>query len=272
MTKAKKLMPVIKWTGSKRSQAETIVSYFPENINTYYEPFLGGGSVMGITNFKKAVCGDICKPLIELWEEIKTKPNDVSKIYEDNWNKLQKIGYTYYYDIRDQFNKNGDPNKFLFLTRTCCNGLIRFNKNGEFNNSFHVTRKGINPKTLNKIINEWSSRIQNVKFIIGDYRETTKTAKKGDLVYLDPPYFYNKDRYSSDLNYEEFLKFLEDLNKREIKYVLSFDGSRGDKNYNIEIPSNLYKRKFTTKAGNSSVNNVLNQKKEMVFESLYLNW
>lgn len=266
-----KLMPVIKWTGSKRSQAEEIISYFPK-INTYYEPFLGGGSVMGAATFKNAVCGDICKPLIELWKDIKNHPKAVSNSYRDDWNKLQNQGYTYYYDVRDEFNQKRSPRKFLFLTRTCCNGLIRFNQKGEFNNSFHLTRKGINPDTLEKIISRWSEKIQNVEFKVGDYRDTTKDAKAGDLVYLDPPYFHNKDRYENNLVFDEFIDYLRDLNKRKVKFVLSFDGFRGDKKYETEIPKDIFKRHILLKAGNSSVNNVLNQKKEMVYESLYLNW
>ena len=268
----KKLKPVIKWTGSKRSQADFILSFFPEKINTYYEPFLGGGSIMGMANFEKAVCGDICEPLINLWNEIKKNPKNVALEYSKNWTNMQKIGYTYYYKVRDEFNKNKDPNLFLFLTRTCCNGLIRFNQNGDFNNSLHLSRKGIIPTSLETIIMEWSNKIQNVEFKLADYKETTKNAKPGDLIYLDPPYFYNKDRYMSNLNYDEFLEYLKDLNMRGIKFVLSFDGKRGNKDYDIELPKDLYKRKFSVKSGNSSVNNVLNQKKETVFESLYLNW
>lgn len=267
-----KLMPVIKWTGSKRSQAEEIISYFPKKIDTYYEPFLGGGSIMGNATFKKGICGDICKPLIELWEDIKNNPCEVSESYRKDWNKLQDQGYTYYYEVRDEFNKNRNPRKFLFLTRTCCNGLIRFNKNGEFNNSFHLTRKGIKPETLEKIIKSWSEKIKNVDFILGDYRETTKNAKKGDLIYLDPPYFHNKDRYENNIDFDEFIDYLKELKKRKVKFVLSFDGYRGDQKYEAKIPSGIFKRMVVLQSGNSSVNNVLNQKKEMVYESLYLSW
>lgn len=64
--------PVIKWTGSKRSQASKIVSFMPEDYNVYWEPFVGGGSVLYEASPLEGICLDICKPLINLWLSIKT--------------------------------------------------------------------------------------------------------------------------------------------------------------------------------------------------------
>ena len=61
------IKPVIKWSGSKRSQATEIMKYIPEQYETYYEPFVGGGSILYALSPQKAVCRDICEPLIELW-------------------------------------------------------------------------------------------------------------------------------------------------------------------------------------------------------------
>lgn len=65
-----KVNPFIKWSGSKRSQAREIVSYFPKSIDVYYEPFLGSGAIIGYLKPQKAVVSDINKPLIELWQEL----------------------------------------------------------------------------------------------------------------------------------------------------------------------------------------------------------
>ena len=62
--------PVIKWSGSKRSQSAVIKEYLPEKFNRYYEPFIGGGSMIYAINPTDAVCGDICVPLIDLWNEV----------------------------------------------------------------------------------------------------------------------------------------------------------------------------------------------------------
>ena len=73
--------PVIKWSGSKRTQADHILKYVPSSIGTYFEPFIGGGSMLYAISPKKAVCGDICEPLISLWNEIKNNPELLAEEY-----------------------------------------------------------------------------------------------------------------------------------------------------------------------------------------------
>lgn len=268
----KRFNPVIKWSGSKRSQATAILSYMPDHINTYYEPFIGGGSIMYAVNPEKAICGDICKPLIDLWKEIKENPKDLADAYRIRWQRLQSEGYEVYYEIRDSFNKNNNAQDLLFLSRTCVNGLIRFNANGEFNNSLHHTRPGIAPDRLERIIMDWNEHVKGVNFISNDYRETTKTAKKGDLIYLDPPYFHTKGRYYGTIEFNDFLEYLQELNQRDIKYILSFDGKRGDDDFTVSLPSDLYKRHQLLPSGNSSFKKVMDKESLQVYESLYLNW
>ena len=140
------IKPVIKWSGSKRLQADEILKNVPAQFNTYFEPFVGGGSILYAIHPKKAICGDICEPLIALWNEIKDSPEELAEAYRLRWNRLQNEGYEAYYSIRDDFNRTHSPEDLMFLSRTCVNGLIRFNAKGEFNNSLHHTRKGIKPE------------------------------------------------------------------------------------------------------------------------------
>ncbi len=266
------MKPVIKWSGSKRIQSAKIKSYFPNIFNTYYEPFIGGGSILYTIKPTKSICGDICKPLIDLWTEIRDNPHKLADGYANRWNRLQKEGHTAYYSIRDNFNAEKSPHDLLFLSRTCVNGLIRFNDKGEFNNSLHYSRPGIKPDSLKKIILDWSSRIQGTTFFADDYTITTATAKAGDIVYLDPPYFHTKGRYFGAINYDKFFEYLADLNRRNIKYLLSFDGMRGNENYTIDLPKELYKRHELIPSGNSTFKKVINKETENVFESLYLNY
>lgn len=266
------MKPVIKWSGSKRSQTEKIKLFIPETFNTYYEPFIGGGSMLYAINPEKSVCGDICEPLIDLWKEIRDNPQGLSEEYRIRWTRLQEEGYTAYYEIRDDFNRDKSPYDLMFLSRTCVNGLIRFNDKGEFNNSLHYSRKGINPDTLDKIIMDWSQHIQNVDFIADDYIVTTASAKAGDIVYLDPPYFHTKGRYFGTIDFDRFLQYLEDLNTRGIKWILSFDGKRGNEDYTVDIPKNLYKRHEFIPSGNSTFKKVIDKETEKVLESLYLNY
>ncbi len=268
---SQKLLPVIKWSGSKRSQASQIVDLFPD-FEKYYEPFLGGGSVLIQSKAKSAICGDICKPLIDFWNLIKTNPSKLVKEYESRWQKLQDEGYMTYYHIRDDFNKNQNPYDLLFLSRTCVNGLIRFNAKGEFNNSLHHTRKGIQPNTLKKIIFQWSDLIQNYKFVYGNYTETTKKITPKDFVYLDPPYFNTVGRYYGKIIHDDFIDYLEELNSKNIKFALSFDGQRGTKKYSGNLPKKLFKRHLLLESGNSSFKKVMDKQIESVKESIYLNF
>ncbi len=267
-----KILPVIKWSGSKRSQAEEIATLFPEDFNCYFEPFLGGGSILGYLKPQKAICGDVCEPLIDLWRLIQADPELVACEYTKRWNKLQEEGYETYYRFRSKFNETKSPHDFLFLSRTCVNGLIRFNKNGEFNNSLHYSRKGIDPSRLEKIISNWSQIIQNCSFLKTDYRDTTKKAVTNDFVYLDPPYFNTRGRYFGTIDFKDFLDYLESLNSRGVKFALSFDGTRGETEYTVELPKKLYKRHVFIHSGNSTFNKVQNNKIEAVRESLYLNY
>lgn len=272
-----KIQPVIKWTGSKRKQSEVIVSYFPKQIKTYYEPFVGGGSVMfqllnSNIEVEEYVCSDFNKDLIVLWNTIKNSPEKLITKYKGMWDELNKDEdlerkKQYYNEVRERYNMNHQPEDFLFISRTCVNGLIRYNRNGKFNSSFHITRKGINPNTLEKIINQWSSKLKekNVQFIHQDYSEI-KTLD-GDYLYLDPPYAGTKGMYNGGINLEEFYVWLKQQN---CGYALSFDGSSGDTVFSQEIPSELYTECKLLSNGNSTFKKVKVNKNEQVLESLYL--
>lgn len=264
--------PVIKWSGSKRTQSTIIKSFLPSKFDTYYEPFIGGGSMLYAIHPEKSVCGDICKPLIDLWKEIRDNPESLANEYEKRWSRLQNEGYTAYYDIRDSFNRKKSPYDLLFLSRTCVNGLIRFNDKGEFNNSLHHSRPGIKPASLKEIILDWSKHIQGTVFENKEYFETTANANKNDVVYLDPPYFHTKGRYFGTIDFEKFIEYLEDLNSRGIKYLLSFDGIRGKEDYRVDLPKHLYKRHELIPSGNSTFKKVIDKETQEVLESLYLNY
>lgn len=265
------MQPIIKWSGSKRSQADEILKYVPKEFDTYYEPFIGGGAILYNLHPKKSICGDICEPLIDLWKEIRDNPIHIMNEYERLWKELQKNGQDVYYETRDLFNKEQKPEQLLFLSRTCTNGLIRFNQKGEFNNSFHLNRPGINPKKLRNIIEDWTSNIQNAKFYHKSYADLVKTATDKDFVYLDPPYFHTKGMYFGTIDYNKFIDFLRDLNDRNIRFMLSYDGKRGDESFEVELPNDIYKRHLLIDSGISSFNR-LRKKNVFVQESLYMNY
>lgn len=271
-----KFQPVVKWSGSKRSQSEEIIKRFPKEINTYYEPFVGSASVLfqllnsniKVNNY---ICSDINQDLINLWNYIINEPFYLINEYKTMWNELNSIEdiekrKEYYYMVRNRFNKNREPKDFMFLSRTCANGLIRFNSKGEFNTSFHFSRPGIDPIKLEKIINQWSELLNknNVIFICQNY--TNINAQLGDLIYLDPPYANTKGMYYGQIDYKQLWYF---LSKQQASYVLSFDGKTGSKDMTYEVPCNLYDKHEYIYSGISGFGKI-HKKQEYVSESLYI--
>lgn len=276
---------LIKWTGSKRSQAVYIAQQMPQ-YKRYIEPFVGGGALLYLCAVPGSVAGDIYEPLINLWRLIQKEPEIVIKDYELKWsflneelnglnvNKLERCSGIpkFYYMVRKRFNETRDPLDLNFLMRTCVNGIARFNINGDFNNSFHLSRRGMEPQRFEKIVNSWYTAIKDVHFVCQDYTKTVAAADKNDFVYLDPPYAGNKQRYTKDLDLEKFFSTLDNLNSRGVIWALSFDGWRGGKDLTHAVPKSLFKRKLLLTSGNSAINKVLNGQVELVEESLYLNW
>ncbi len=270
--------PVIKWSGSKRSQAEKILTFFPKEIDTYYEPFCGGASVLrrlldSDIKVNHYVCSDLNSGLIDLWNEIINNPLEVYFYYKKLWNELnvdddKQRKKEYFASVRERYNKEHNPLDFMFIMRTTTNGMPRYNRDGEFNNSFHVTRNGIIPETFEKIIFEWSHLLKknNVEFISCSYEDIKPT--DNDFLYLDPPYANTKGMYYGTINYEKFWNYLRSL---PCKYALSFDGKSGDIDNTWNVPEDVYTRHEYLFSGNSSFKRTIGKSNDsIVYESLYV--
>lgn len=270
--------PVIKWSGSKRSQAENIINHFPKEIDTYYEPFCGGASVLrrlldSDIKVNRYVCSDLNDGLIALWNEIKNNPKDVSDYYFKLWHELNENDdkerkKKYFTMVRERFNREKNPLDFMFIMRTTTNGMPRYNSSGEFNNSFHVTRNGIIPETLEKIIYEWSEILNNnnVEFRCCSYEVIQPN--ENDFMYLDPPYANTKGMYYGKINYNGFWNWLRSC---KCKYALSFDGLSGNVDSTYEVPEDVYSKHEYLLNGNSSFKRTIgNSNDSIVYESLYI--
>lgn len=270
--------PVIKWSGSKRSQAEKILTFFPKEIGTYYEPFCGGASVLrrlidSSIKVNHYVCSDLNSGLIDLWNEIINNPLEVYFYYKKLWNELnidddKQRKKEYFASVRERYNKEHNPLDFMFIMRTTTNGMPRYNRDGEFNNSFHVTRNGIIPETFEKIIFEWSHMLKknNVEFISCSYEDIKPT--DNDFLYLDPPYANTKGMYYGTIDYEKFWNYLRSL---PCKYALSFDGKSGDIDNTWNVPGDVYTRHEYLFSGNSSFKRTIGKSNDsIVYESLYV--
>ncbi|MET3666802.1 DNA adenine methylase [Caulobacter sp. 1776] len=262
---------ILKWTGSKRSQAAQIARMAPPHAR-YVEPFLGGGAVLYHLAGDGTVASDLYAPLIGFWKLAQARPEALIADYAEQWRRLQDDLPGYFYAVRDRFNAEKRPEDLNFLMRTCVNGIVRFSQAGDFNNSFHLSRKGMLPASFAKAVQAWSARLRGVDFVARDYRETLAEARAGDFVYLDPPYAGNKQRYIGGIDEAALFAALDDLNRRGVRWALSFDGQRGETVYRADVPSDLYRRRMALISGNSAVAKVLNGPIETVSEALYLSW
>ena len=209
-----------------------------------------------------------------MWNAIRDSPEFIVQEYTQMWNELNKDNdlerkKVYFNHVRRRFNETRSPHDFLFIMRTTTNGMPRYNKNGKFNNGFHVTRNGIEPKRLNKVIHEWSNilRERSVEFVCQDYSKVNPD--KGDFMYLDPPYAGTKGMYHGGIDLNQLWDYLR---KVKCRYALSFDGKieNGD-DFTYSVPSDIYTSHEYLKNGNSSFRRVIGKNNHAeVLESLYM--
>lgn len=270
--------PVIKWTGSKRNCAKEIVSHFPPEIDTYYEPFVGGGSVIrrllsSDVVVNKYCCSDLNSDLINLWNAIKQTPDRCAEVYKSLWTEHNKDDNvdrqrSHFEEIRSRLNAEHSPYDFLFILRTTSNGLVRYNASGEFNNSMHIHRPGINPSELKSIIFDWSYLLNkhDVQFVCCDYK--TIATNSEDYIFADPPYAGTKGIYFGTINYEDFWDWLRSQNAQ---YAFTFDGKSNYEDYTYAVPANVYSKHLYLSAANSSFRRLYgNNSTSYISESLYL--
>lgn len=174
----------------------------------------------------------------------------------------------YFVSVRNRYNQEHNPLDFMFIMRTTTNGMPRYNHKGEFNNSFHVTRNGIHPDKLEKIVYEWSNllNINNVKFICCSYDEIKPA--KSDFMYLDPPYANTKGMYYGTIDYDKLWNYLRQL---PCKYIMSFDGISGVEDNTWNVPNDIYTKHEYILSGNSSFKRTIGKSNDsIVYESLYI--
>lgn len=236
--------PFIKWAGGKGQLLDIIREKYPESINKYCEPFVGGGAVLldVLANFKpeEVLINDINRELINAYIHIRDNAEDIidslSDMQEKFWNMNRNQQKEYFYIQRDKFN-NGIKNNahdismailFIFLNKTCFNGLYRVNKQGFYNvpigsyNKPHICNSD-NIQTISRLL-------KNVQIRCGDYSKCSGFIDENTFVYIDPPYRpLNKTSSFTSYNETEFgdeqqtqlAQFLELLSKKGAKIVAS---------------------------------------------------
>ena len=247
--------PFVKWAGGKNSLILQLTNFFPFElkdgiINKYVEPFVGGGAVLinilQKYDIKEAYAFDINIDLINCYNVIKENVDELIKELEIKEKEFIKLGsedrQSYFYNIRKEYNsykiKENELNikragDFIFLNRTCFNGLYRVNKNGEFN---VPCGKYKNPTICDSNnLRNLSYLIRNVVFQYGDYKKSEKYVDSNTFVYFDPPYrplsitsgftSYTKEDFN-DENQKELANYFRKLDARNAKLMLSNSNPR----------------------------------------------
>lgn len=175
----------IRWAGSKRILLPEIVKLLPKAFNTYYEPFLGSGSLFFLLQPRRARLGDACSDLIETYQTI---ASDVDAVlaYLEGWRPDRE----FYYKLRDSvpISEAHAAARFIYLNKTCWNGLYRVNSSGKFNVPYGRPRSDnlIHAQNLRTCAALLSRR--DVKLKTRGFAQALKYANAGDFVFLDPPY------------------------------------------------------------------------------------
>lgn len=229
-----KAKPFVKWVGGKRQllkQFRDMDLYPPHGFDasksTYFEPFVGGGAVFFDLLPQKAILSDSNNDLVITYNVIKNNVEGLIKSL-----KRHKHNKEYFLKIRAQkVNTLSDieiASRFIYLNRTCFNGMYRVNSKGEFNVPFGDNK---NPLICDEVnLKKVSASLQKVTINHADYKNVLKKAKKGDFVYFDPPYYpinktssftaYTKDSFL-DKEQIELRDTFYDLHKRGCFVMLS---------------------------------------------------
>lgn len=258
--------PFLKWAGGKTqliSEIEKALPFqFTKSKFTYLEPFVGSGAILfwmlnNFPNMEKAVINDINADLINTYKTIASKPKELISVLEILQNEYHSLDLKevekkeYYYEKRELYNtrnteKSTQAALFIFLNRTCFNGLYRVNKS----NGYNVPMGSYKKPTICDIENilAVSKALQRVEILCGDYQKTIDFANQNTLFYFDPPYkplnetssfnSYAKDEFN-DFEQIRLRDFCAKLDLMGHQWILSNSDVKG-KNLNDNFFDDLY--------------------------------
>lgn len=238
--------PFVKWVGGKTQLLDEIRKYYPSQVDKYCEPFVGGGAVLFDVLAKchpnDILINDINGELINTYSQIKTNCNGLidllAELQEKYWSSSLDENKALYLEKRERFNSlkvNGNKKEnlekgalFIFLNKTCFNGLFRVNSKGLFNVPFNSAQKPLLCDVEN--LKACSRLLKKVKMSVGNYSQCKDFIDSKTFVYLDPPYrpltetaaftSYNENGFG-DKEQIELAKFIEAISRRKALVVTS---------------------------------------------------
>ncbi len=204
-----------------------------DHESRWIEPFFGTGVVGFNTPIDGThIIGDTNPHIINFYKGIQS--GDIThysmRAYLEKESRLlataDEDGYTYFREVRDRFNSEHNPYDFIFLSRAGFNGMMRFNRHGDWNIPFCKKPDRFAPAYITKICNQIANIEQIIRksdwnFKIADFRETIATAKKGDIIYCDPPYYGRYVDYYNGWTEKDEQDLFETLSHTQAKFILS---------------------------------------------------
>ncbi|MGH7139997.1 MAG: Dam family site-specific DNA-(adenine-N6)-methyltransferase, partial [Pirellulales bacterium] len=247
---------LLKWVGNKQRFAHEIASYFPARSSTYYEPFLGSGAVLGTLAPRCGVGSDAFRPLVEIWQALKEKPDELKRWYAERWQRMrEKPKEDVYEEVKASYNSKPNGRDLVYLCRSCYGGVVRFRKADGFMSTPCGVHRPISPASFNRRVDDWRQRCEGTRFICSDFMEVMGRAEKGDLIYCDPPYvdsqtiLYGAQTFSLTRLFEAIVQ----CKSRGVFVALSIDGTKrsGDKVCDVPIPDGLFETEAMVNCGRS---------------------
>ena len=249
-------LSLLKWVGSKQRMAHDIISYFPIEFGTYFEPFLGSGGVLGTLIPKVSIASDSFSPLMEIWQTLRKSPDTIKEWYQQRWEKMangEKVEV--YKQVKASYNTNPNGADLLFLTRSCYGGVVRFRKADGYMSTPCGIHNPISPQSFSRRVDEWSKRVSGTTFLQLDYEEAMSLAKPGDLIYCDPPYTYSQAILygAQSFSLEHLLSVIEKCKIRGVCVALSIDGTKRSGNLicDLPLPEGLFESEILIDIGHS---------------------
>ena len=255
----KETYPIVKWVGGKRQLMFELLKSMPKSYNRYFEPFIGGGALFFELQPENAYISDMNEELINLYSVVR---DNVYELISD-LNK-HEVSKEYFLEIRnidrtDEYKNLSNvqrASRFIYLNRTCFNGLYRVNSQGQFNVPFGNYK---NPRIVDKnnLLN-CSELLKNTEINCADFSEILTKVKKGDFVYFDPPYVplnetssftsYTKDGFDMDMQFK-LREVCDELDSMGVMFMLS----NSDTKFVNELYSNYeIKKVFASRAVNAN--------------------
>lgn len=242
--------PFVKWAGGKSGLITSLIPFIPKNFNSYFEPFVGGGALFfylknqKILNSKKIYINDKNSQLINTYKQIKINPHEIleeleilnKKHSEETFYRIRNLDRNSdFYSLSEVFKAA----RFIYLNKTCYNGLCRYNSKGHFNTPMGNYK---NPKIYDKeLIFSVHKALKNVLITNNDFESALLKVKKGDFIYFDPPYF-PLNKTSSFVNYTDNFLANEQIRLYELFKILDFEGVKVlQSNSNTQFIRELYK-------------------------------